>query len=391
MSMNKQHESALFILKTLNKENFEAYFVGGFVRDYLLKRKTNDIDITTNATPTEIEALFDKTVLTGKTFGTITVLIEGKPFEITTYRKETTYDNHRHPDSITFAKTLEEDLSRRDFTINQLVMDSEGIIHDYHNGKQDLMDKVIRTIGQPALRFQEDALRMLRAFRFSAQLNFSIERETLKAIEHNQQLITKISVERVQDELFKLLDAPASQFALQTIVETGVHKTLNLQEGFEKLSKITGQYDHLLAFALMDAVKGIKDTHFKFSNRFYREFKTLSDLHKQTFKKGFETINVFDYGKTLCLKANKLNILLGDIDRSDQINHLHKSLILRKEKDLAITGKDLLNTFDISDKRNISKTLRQLLIDVLNGNTNNQKQALLHRAENILKALKDSE
>ena len=198
-------DEVLYILNTINQKGFEAFLVGGCVRDTLLKRIPKDWDITTNATPEKVKAFFDKTIDTGIKHGTVSVLLNNQPFEITTYRVDGHYLDSRRPSSVSFTSSLKEDLGRRDFTINALAYHpSKGLI-DFFNGKNDIDKGVIRAVGNACDRFSEDALRMLRAVRFSAQLDFNIDPETLEAIKIKGQLIQRISMERIRDELTKIL------------------------------------------------------------------------------------------------------------------------------------------------------------------------------------------
>ncbi len=193
------------IINTLENAGFEAYAVGGCVRDFLLRKKPNDWDITTNALPREIKKLFRRTVDTGIAHGTVTVLMGKDSFEVTTYRVDGKYSDNRHPDKVEFTRNLEEDLKRRDFTINAFAYSPGRGLVDLFKGMDDLNNGIIRAVGDPAKRFGEDALRILRAFRFSAQLDFAIEKETEKAASELKNDLNKISAERIRDELTKLL------------------------------------------------------------------------------------------------------------------------------------------------------------------------------------------
>ena len=194
-------------LQTLNNAGFEAYLVGGCVRDYLLGTTPTDIDITTNAKPDEIKAAFCNymTVDTGISHGTVTVLINHQAFEITTYRVDIGYSDGRHPDEVRFTASLYEDAARRDFTVNAMAYHPDTGVTDYFQGRDDLAACVIRCVGDPVRRFGEDALRILRALRFSATLGFSIEPQTAAALRLQKHLLAQISAERVTAELSKLL------------------------------------------------------------------------------------------------------------------------------------------------------------------------------------------
>ncbi|MCR4897300.1 MAG: HDIG domain-containing protein [Lachnospiraceae bacterium] len=193
------------IIHTLEKAGFEGYAVGGCVRDSLLGRKPQDWDITTSATPQQVKKLFRRTVDTGIQHGTVTVLLGDEGFEVTTYRVDGIYEDGRHPKEVTFTPNLEEDLLRRDFTINAMAYNESRGIVDLYGGLEDLERGIIRCVGSPKERFGEDALRMMRAVRFSAQLGYSIEPETFAAIGELAGNLEKISAERIQTELTKLV------------------------------------------------------------------------------------------------------------------------------------------------------------------------------------------
>lgn len=211
----------------LKNAGFSAYLVGGCVRDIFLNTPPKDWDITTNATPQQIQEIFPDSVYEN-TFGTVGVKTRSDDntvsiIEITPYRKESTYSDNRHPDTIEFSTTIHEDLERRDFTINALALDIEtGEIVDNYNGQKDIKDKVIRTVGNPDERFSEDALRLMRAIRFSAQLGFDIEKNTKISIQKNISLLKNISIERIRDEFTKMIDSKDPERALEVSRETGL-------------------------------------------------------------------------------------------------------------------------------------------------------------------------
>ncbi len=244
------------IITTLNQAGFEAFAVGGCVRDLLLEKEPSDWDITTSANPNEIQELFPKSFYTNA-FGTVTVLC-GKDstiseVEVTTYRVDAQYNDQRHPDSVTFTKSLKEDLARRDFTVNALALvptptpssspsgrgrDDSVVINgmtiiDPFGGLKDLNNRVIRAVGTPSERFSEDALRLMRAVRFSAQLGFTIEEHTLKAITEYAPSIEAVSQERVRDELVKLVMSSHPEQGMNLLQQTGLLAMVlpELQEG----------------------------------------------------------------------------------------------------------------------------------------------------------------
>lgn len=204
------------ILSVLNQSGFEAYIVGGCVRDILMKKAPHDFDFTTSATPEQIKSLFNKTADTGIKHGTVTVIENGIPFEVTTFRTESGYSDLRRPDRVCFVKDIKEDLSRRDFTMNAIACSLSGEITDPFGGQTDIKNKVIKTVGDPYKRFSEDALRILRLFRFSSALDFSLEKNTLSAALTLTNELNKISTERIVSELKKTLcsDFPENSMPL---------------------------------------------------------------------------------------------------------------------------------------------------------------------------------
>lgn len=205
---SREFKKASFVALNMLKENgFEAHLIGGSVRDFIMELPIGDIDITTNATPNQVKEVFKdfRVIETGIKHGTVTVLVDNEPIEITTYRSETTYSDNRHPDSVSFSNSLEDDVIRRDFTMNAIAYNFQNGFCDYTGGIDDIKNKTIRCIGDAELRFREDALRILRALRFSSVLGFTIEEKTSLAIHKCKNLLKNISAERIQVEFVKLI------------------------------------------------------------------------------------------------------------------------------------------------------------------------------------------
>jgi len=274
--ISKIPENVSYVTETLENAGFEAYLVGGCVRDLLMDRKPKDWDVTTNAKPEQIIKLFEKTVYENN-FGTVGVCVlkNTKPnnvihetkesdvsqethkydiIEVTPYRIETKYSDFRHPDEVKFSENLEDDLKRRDFTVNAMSF-RKGILTDTYDGLKDIDKKVLRTVGDPDNRFQEDALRMLRAIRFSVQLDFSISHETSESILRNSQLIKKISGERIRDEFAKIIMSQNPSTGIVMLLKFGLLKYIipELEEGInceQSGEHIYDVFNHLL-YALM--------------------------------------------------------------------------------------------------------------------------------------------
>ena len=218
-------EKVKFIIDGLTAAGFEAYAVGGCVRDSILGRTPQDWDITTSARPEQVKALFPRTIDTGIQHGTVTVLLEKEGFEVTTYRIDGKYEDSRHPTEVIFTPSLEEDLKRRDLTINAMAYNDEKGLVDLYGGQEDIRAHMVRCVGDPKERFGEDALRMLRAIRFAAQLGYHIEEETKDAIRQLAPSLKNISAERIQAELVKLMTSPHPNY-LRQAYECGVTKVI---------------------------------------------------------------------------------------------------------------------------------------------------------------------
>jgi len=226
MNPAEQKKIAIQIAKSLHKAGFTAYFAGGCVRDLIMKEKPKDYDIATTATPDDIEKLFSKCVPVGKQFGVMIVVMQKQHFEVATFRREGAYRDGRHPDHVAFT-TPQEDAKRRDFTVNGLFYDPlKKSIIDYVEGKKDIRQKLICTIGDPEARFQEDRLRLLRAIRFAANLGFKIEPKTWQAIKRLRKEIYSVSQERIRDELVKMFTRPNAGRGLELLSESGLLKEI---------------------------------------------------------------------------------------------------------------------------------------------------------------------
>lgn len=225
-----------YVLNTLMKAGYEAYIVGGCVRDSLLGKKPDDFDVTTNATPDIIQSLFRKTVPTGIAHGTVTVIVEKEPVEVTTFRSESGYSDSRHPDVTRFETDIKYDLSRRDFTVNAMAYNNEKGLIDLYGGMADLENKILRAVGEPKKRFSEDALRILRLFRFASKLGFFIDEETLNAAIELKDGLKKISRERIFTELYKTVSGENTD-ALNLLLEANGLGFLGVrnQVDFEKI------------------------------------------------------------------------------------------------------------------------------------------------------------
>lgn len=246
------------IINNLQLHGYEAYAVGGCVRDSILARRPEDWDITTSARPEEIKKLFRRTVDTGIEHGTVTVLIEKDSFEVTTYRIDGAYEDSRHPKEVQFTRSLEEDLQRRDFTINAMAYNDEVRLVDPFGGMQDLNHHLIRCVGDPKERFSEDALRILRAVRFSAQLDFPIEPKTAEAVKELASTLENISAERIQAELVKLLVSHHPE-RIRDAYELGITKVILPEwDAMEGVEQNTPHHQYDVAEHTIHALQNVK-------------------------------------------------------------------------------------------------------------------------------------
>ncbi len=380
------------ILQKLNNKNFDAYIVGGCVRDCLLKRVPQDWDITTSAEPYQVKKIFNKTYDTGLQHGTVTVCWKGEHYEVTTYRIDKEYDDCRHPNEVIFTKSLKEDLQRRDFTINAMAYHPNEGIKDYFLGQEDLNQKVIRGVGNPEERFQEDALRMLRALRFSAQLGFEIEKNTYEALKQQKNLIQKISVERIHDELEKIL---LSQYLekINKIWESGLLNELSPL--LSEQMKIYGEsvinqlkkapFDRMIRWTIflqyMTAKQGEEFLKYlKFDNDTIKKVTVLLKNLKCD-------IALEEYA--LRKKANEINIeqlqnllLIQEIQQKENIEILKKyfyTILQRGDcitlKTLAVTGEDLIKQ-GMKKGKEVGNML-SFLLDIVHRNPEKNKNEIL--------------
>ena len=385
------------MLQKINSAGYEAYIVGGCVRDCFLKRQPQDWDITTSAEPEQIKKIFNRTYDTGLQHGTVTVSWEGEHYEVTTYRIEGKYDDCRHPNNVTFTKSLKEDLQRRDFTINAIAYHPQEGIKDYFSGQKHIEQKIIKGVGNAAERFQEDALRMLRALRFSAQIGFDIEQKTYEALQQQKGLIKKISVERIHDELEKMLLSEHIE-KINLLWQSGLLNEISpmLSERMEQYGEQVikqikkAPFDRMIIWTIflqyMTAEQGEAFLKYlKFDNN---TVKTVVMLLKHLK----DDIALEEY--ELRKKANEMTteqlnrlLLIQQIQQRQNIKQLRDCFdkILQRGdcitlKELAVTGEDLIKTGMVKGKE-IGNMLH-FLLDVVHRNPEkNTKEILLQCAK----------
>lgn len=353
------------VLKTLKENGYEAYFVGGFVRDQLLGNVSDDIDITTNALPEQVMECFDNVKNTGAKYGTVTVIIDSFKYEVTTFRFDGVYIDGRRPSEVSFSNNLKDDLERRDFTINAFVMDEEDNVRDFHNGHKDINDKIIRTINNPNKRFSEDALRMLRAFRFVSKLGFDIEEDTLSAISELRKNIKNVSIERIMVELEKIFKGKHRKKALEYMVQTKIHEVLfGLKEGLEFLATVEESISPIEAFIIC-FIKGEYDEQWRFSNKNLRLIHHVINLQEVTKEGAFNKFIVFSRGAEVCYATNRISVILGYKDQYDLIKKIEDTLIVKDVCDLKFKGQDILQLTTLKKRSIIALVIDDLLYNVI--------------------------
>lgn len=277
-----------YVINTLIKNGYEAYIVGGCVRDMLLGNTPFDYDVTTSATPNQVTSLFEKTVPTGIKHGTVTVIVDKEPIEVTTFRTESGYNDNRHPESVTFVTSLKDDLARRDFTVNAIAYNNTSGLQDYFGGITDLKNRVLRAVGVASSRFSEDALRILRLFRFSSVLSFEIEKETLSAAIKLSQSLANISRERIATELKKAVIGK-NVSALEPLIKCGGLDFLSVKKApdFEiiKKSNDTEKLALFSFFYLSDCDVLKISSALKLSNEYKAYFEKMFVLCNSKFPK----------------------------------------------------------------------------------------------------------
>lgn len=373
-NFNKKFNSAINILEKFNEAGYEAYFVGGCVRDYLLNDDFSDIDITTNALPDEVKKIFRKSIDTGIQHGTVTILINGDSFEVTTFRTEDDYIDHRTPEKVEFVSDLKEDLDRRDFTINAMALDSKGELYDYHCGEKDLRNKIIKTVNNPNERFFEDALRMLRAFRFSSKLGFEIEENTLKAIKNNAELIKFVSIERIVNEFRKLLTGKGNKRSLELLLDSKLNNYIPFLDEISKIIDFSN-YNFCQSLYILSNINDIsfeKLKELKLSNKEIKQVKIYEKINKDFISNVPLEIILYNYDiKDVAFIASYSKYY--DMEDIKKIK-----LPIESFNDIAITSMEIISIIDKPAGPWIKEIIKKLEEDILLSKIDNRRKDILN-------------
>jgi len=373
------------ILKKLNDAGYDAYFIGGMVRDTLLGRDVYDADITTSATPEDILNLFEKAIPTGLKHGTVTVVADGENIEVTTFRLDGDYLDHRHPEKITFTDSLYADLARRDFTVNAIAKDVNGRITDPFNGKADLEAGIIRAVGTPEARFKEDALRILRGIRFVAKLGFDVEEETLKAMKSCRNLLPNLSFERIRKELEGIIEGAHRVKALTIMRDYNLFKSLPFWDTFDTLKD--EEIIKLDDFRLMTLLIQEKDRAAN-SNAFFRKFP-LTRHEKKLIENVEKALDFREVGNA---RSKLVQYYFGTetlefLMKYETFHHtpshnkenlsLSFNLPIQNRRDLALKPKEVINLFDRESGPWVNQLFTEMERKVVLGELANRSKELL--------------
>lgn len=336
-------EKALEILKKFEDNGYDAYIVGGYVRDTLLNRKTNDIDICTSATPKDILNLFENVSISDIEYGSVVVSYKGYKYDITTFRKEIKYENNRIPVNIKYIKNIKKDLLRRDFTVNTLCMNSDGKILDILNVKNDLNNHILRTVGNPRYRIKEDSLRILRCIRFATILDFDIEPKTKHFLSKYSYLLKSLSMNRKKEELDCIFLSQNKEKGIKLLIDLSLTNALDIN----KLPNIKICNDLIGIWCQLEV-----DDIYPFTKLEKNQMKELRELLKYD---KLDNYLLYKYGPYLCTVYGEIR---GISKR--KINTIYQELPIHTSKDILIRGNDIADILN----REPGKYIKEILTDV---------------------------
>lgn len=386
--MPSEFQEALPVLEKIKEAGFEAYFVGGSVRDALLNRPIHDVDIASSSYPEETKQIFERTVDIGIEHGTVLVLENGGEYEVTTFRTEDVYVDYRRPSSVFFVRSLEEDLKRRDFTVNAFALAENGEIIDLFSGLDDLENKLLRAVGVAAERFNEDALRIMRGFRFQASLGFDLEEKTFSAMQTCAPLLEKISVERTFIEFDKLLLAPFWSQGLQSMIDSGAYNYLpDMQASGEKLQ---GLFELAVDFTFTSSEQAwaalllsldVPDVqvflkHWKTSREFAKKVAHLVEIIGIRQQGELSKRDCYKYDLDLLLQAEELRQAQGLPVDFLVIERLHDSLTIHDKHEIVVNGGMLIKDFGFKPGPGLGEILTAIELAIVDGDLDNTVPAI---------------
>lgn len=377
------------VIEKLEEAGYEAYFVGGSVRDIMMDHPIHDVDIATSAYPSEVQATFSHTIDLGIEHGTVLVLLNDDQYEVTTFRTESTYQDYRRPDHVTFVRSLKEDLKRRDFRMNALAMNAKGEVIDLFDGLDDIRHHRICAVGDAYERFHEDALRMMRAVRFASQLDFDIEEQTYEAICEHHALLKKISIERIQIEWLKMMAGVNPKKGLEGFISSGCFESCPQMAGKEKelrhlLDCVTTGVTEAQAWLLLAASFHYNEKQAKALMREWKCSKAMMQLVSGSLEAFYTRASrTLTESEQYHLGEKKLALIESclffypDAPEDDTWQARYNALPIHSLNDLAVDGKYLMAQCDKKPGRWLGLLLHHLEEQVVTGKLANQKETLL--------------
>ena len=387
-TLPSEFQEALPVLEKIKAAGFEAYFVGGSVRDALLQRPIHDVDIASSSYPEETKRIFDRTVDVGIEHGTVLVLENNHEYEVTTFRTEDVYVDYRRPSKVSFVRSLEEDLKRRDFTINALALDENGQVIDLFQGLDDLENQILRAVGTAAERFNEDALRIMRGFRFQAALDFDLEQDTFAAMKDCAPLLEKISIERIFIEFDKLLLAPFWRKGLEALLTSATIEFLpdlkgsraKLELFFDLASdfRFSASEQAWAALLLALDVQNVKGflKKWKTSREFAKKVEDLVEIAAIRSERNLTKRDCYDYDYDLLLQAEELRQAQGLAVDFSAIQNLDASLTIHSKQEMVVNGGMLMREFDFEPGPKLGQILKELEYAIVDGHLPNELEAI---------------
>ncbi|GFH43161.1 CCA-adding enzyme [Lactococcus hodotermopsidis] len=383
-----EFSNALPILQKIRNAGYEAYFVGGSVRDVLLNRTIHDVDIATSSYPAETKQIFDHTIDIGIEHGTVLVLENGGEYEVTTFRTEDVYVDYRRPSHVTFVRQLSEDLLRRDFTINAFALADDGQVIDLHGGLADLNNQILRAVGNPSERFNEDALRIMRGLRFVAVLNFELESETFASMAAQVHLLAKISIERIFIELDKLLTAEfwqkgfgnllaikAEQYLPDFSDSTALHVLLDLPNDFKFTNSVQAWGYLLYQLGHVDGKILLKK--WKVSREFSLSVTNFLTAYRTRLARDFSSEDLYHLGQSSLILVEELFAAQNLETNFEQITELDKQLQIRHKKEIVVKAGQIMTEFAIKPGPEIGKLFHQIELEIVRGQLKNDVADIL--------------
>lgn len=389
--MNAIFKKAIPLIEKIEQAGYEAYFVGGSVRDYLINRSINDVDIATSATPQEIKQLFQQTVDIGIEHGTVMVIFNGIPYEITTFRTESEYKDFRKPEKVQFVRSLTDDLQRRDFTMNAIAMDRKGEVIDPFGGRQAILDRKITAVGEAEERFSEDALRMMRAIRFVSQLSFRLDHSCYDALIKLGPLLNFIAVERKTAEFEKLLIGKDRVEAVNLLINTKLVHFLPGLAPFEIALKRMTDYPCqeleleemwvllLCCLKLPMTEVGRFLNQWKLPVKKIREIQAIYQWTQFRMEHEWSKMEIFEAGKGNMVHAQRLVNVLLDKETNESIGQClkrYENLPIKSRREVAFTGTDLMELLNRQAGPWIKEYLSLIEKTILEGQLVNQPEKI---------------